>query len=323
VSRLRVGLLGGGWIARVHVAAIADAGAHLVSVCDIDRARAEAVAAEAGAAAYTDWEPMLAGERLDALWICTPPMHHRAPAEAAFAEGIPVYLEKPIARTVADGEAIVSAAAAAEVVCAVGYQWHASDLVDRARQLLAGEPPVLLLGRNFGPVAGRSWFMDPGQGGGQILERGSHHIDLQRTLAGEVAAVRVWPMGLPLGGASGSEIDDALVMELRFASGAAGTAHIAWTRDGHPGIYTTDVLAPDVTLTLELGRTPRLRGASGERLVDESGDDPVRLSIRRFFDAVSAHDRDGVACAPDDALRTLRVAAACERSLVEGVEVRI
>jgi len=323
VSRLRVGLLGGGWIARVHVPAIADAGADLVAVCDIDRSRAEAVAAESAASAHTDWQSMLADERLDALWICTPPMHHRAPAEAALTAGLHVYLEKPIARTVADGEAIASAAAAADGVCAVGYQWHASDLVDRARRLLAAEPPVLLVGRNFGPVAGRSWFMDPGQGGGQILERGSHHIDLQRTLAGDVAAVRVSPVRPPLSGASGSDIDDALVMQLRFASGAAGTVHIAWTREGQPGIYTTDVLAPDVTLTLDLGSTPRLTGRSRERQVDEGGEDPMRLSIRRFLDAVAAHDRERVACTPDDALRTLRVAAACERSLAEGVEVPV
>lgn len=321
MSGLRVGLLGSGWIARVHVPAIFESGAHLVAVCDIDRTRAEAVAAESGASAYTDWEQMLASERLDALWICTPPMHHRAPAEAALAAGLHVYLEKPIARTVADGEAIVSAAAASQVVCAVGYQWHASDLVDRTRQLLGGEPPVLLVGRNYGPVAGRPWFVDPREGGGQVLERGSHHIDLQRTLAGDVAAVRVSPVELPLGGGPGSSIDDALVMQLRFATGATGTVHIAWTRDGHPGIYATDVLAPDVTLTLELGRTPRLTGRSGERVVDESGDDPVRLSIRRFLDAVAVGDRQRVACTPDDALRTLRVAAACERSLAEGAEV--
>jgi predicted dehydrogenase len=305
----------------VHVPAIADSGADLVAVCDIDRGRAEATAAAGGAAVYTDWARMLAAERLDALWICTPPLHHRAPVEAALEAGVHVYLEKPIARTPEDGEAIVRAAAASRAVCAVGYQWHASDLLDRVRQLLAGRPPVMLVGRNFGPVAGRPWFMDPGQGGGQVLERGSHHIDLQRALAGAVAAVHVWPVRLALSGARGSDIDDALVMQLRFASGATGMVHIAWTRDGQPGVFATDVLADNITLMLELGRRPRLTGASGDLPVEEAGGDPMRLSIRRFLDAVAAQDKDLVACTPADALQTLRVAAACERSLAENVEV--
>jgi len=323
VTPLRVGLLGGGWIARVHVPAIAAAGADLVAVCDIDAERAAAAAAACGAAVHTDWRQMLAAERLDALWICTPPLLHREPAEAALAAGLHVYLEKPIARTVEDGEAIVRAAAAADAVCAVGYQWHASELVGRARELVGAGPPALLVGRNFGPVAGRPWFMDPGQGGGQILERGSHHIDLQRALAGEVEAVRVSRARPALSGMSGSEIDDALVMQLRFAAGTVGTVHIAWTRDGQPGVYATDVLADNVTLQLELGGAPRLTGMAGARRVDESGGDPVDRSIRRFLGAVASMDKDAVACTPQDALRTLRVAAACERALEDGAEVAV
>ena len=48
----------------------------------------------------------------------------------------------------------------------------------------------LMISRNLGPVAGRPWFMDRAQGGGQILERASHHIDLQQALAGRIAAVQ-------------------------------------------------------------------------------------------------------------------------------------
>ena len=72
--------------------------------------RAEAIAQPRGAHAYTRWEEMLERERLDLLWVCTPPLHHRAPVVAALADGVNVYLEKPIARTLEDAEAIVAAA---------------------------------------------------------------------------------------------------------------------------------------------------------------------------------------------------------------------
>jgi predicted dehydrogenase len=191
VAPLRAGIIGLGWIARVHVPALdAAADIELVAACDTDLERAEAIARPRGARAYTSWEEMLDREELDALWVCTPPLRHRDPTLAALASGIHVYLEKPIARTLDDAKAIVSGAQSADAVCAVGYQWHASELVEEAREALAGQRVALLLGRNYGPVAGRPWFMDRAQGGGQILERGSHHIDFQRAIAGEISAVQ-------------------------------------------------------------------------------------------------------------------------------------
>ena len=323
MSRLRVGLLGAGWIARVHAPAIEAApDAELVAVCDLDAERARAVAEPSGAAAYTSWEDMLERERPDAIWVCTPPMHHRAPAEAALALGMHVYLEKPIARDLGDGEAIAAAAASADGVCAVGYQWHASELLGRAREALGGAEPALLAGRNFGPVAGRPWFMHEAQGGGQILERGSHHIDLQRFLAGAITSVRVTAAGTGLSGEPDSGIDEAIAMELRFASGALGTVQIAWTRPGQPEVYSTDVLADGVTMQLELGPERfTLKGTSQAGRLDAAAGDPMARSIRLFLDAAAAGDAFAVACRPADALETLRVATACEASLRDGREV--
>jgi predicted dehydrogenase len=65
---------------------------------------------------------MLDRERLDAVWVCTPLLAHRDPALAALDTGVHVYLEKPIARTLRDGEAIVECARRSEAICAVGYE---------------------------------------------------------------------------------------------------------------------------------------------------------------------------------------------------------
>ena len=152
MTPLRAGIIGGGWIARVHVPAIdAAPGVELVAACDIDADRAEAIAGPRGARAYARWEEMLEREDLDVLWVCPPPLHHRAPVEAALAAGVHVYLEKPIARTLADADAIVAAAEASPAVCAVGYQWHASELLEEAREALRGQRIAMLVGRNFGP----------------------------------------------------------------------------------------------------------------------------------------------------------------------------
>jgi myo-inositol 2-dehydrogenase / D-chiro-inositol 1-dehydrogenase len=325
MTPLRVGIIGGGWIARIHVPAIdAAPGVELVAACDSAIERAEAIAGPRGARAYARWEEMLEREELDALWVCTPPLHHRAPVLAALAGGVHVYLEKPIARTMDDADAIVEAAGSSSAICAVGYQWHASELLDDVRQALDGQGVGLLLGRNFGPTAGRPWFIDQVQGGGQILERGSHHIDLQRAIAGEISAVQAMAgtVGLAQDGSPGS-IADALTLVLHFESGALGTVHAAWLKEGQPGVYGMDIMAPDVTLALELGPAHRLSGRARDADVAIERGEPMDRSIARFLDAVRARDVSQIVCRPGDARRTLAVALACERALETGARVSV
>jgi predicted dehydrogenase len=325
---LRAGMIGGGWITRVHAPAIdAAEGVDLVAACDIDRTRAEALAGPRGGRAYTTWEEMYEREQLDVVWVCTPPLHHRAPTLAALEAGIHVYLEKPIARTHADAEAIVAAAAAAPgTVCAVGYQWHATELLEDARRALEGQRAGMLIGRNFGPVSGRPWFMDRAQGGGQLLERGSHHIDLQRAIAGEISAVQATAASVRLAQSDGprGNIDDAITLLFHFASGALGCVHTAWSRDGQPELYAVDILAADATIALELGPDRfRITGRAGDRdLAGEYGE-PMHRSIAGFLGAVRANDPRGVFCPPADAFETLRVALACERALESGTVVSV
>jgi predicted dehydrogenase len=323
---LRVGVLGGGWIARVHVPAIdAVRGLELVAVCDTAIERAQAIAAPRGATAYARFEEMLEHEQLDALWVCTPPLMHRAPVEAALAGGVHVYLEKPIARMLEDADAIVAAASASTAICAVGYQYHASELLDDARALLDEQQIGLMISRNLGPVAGRPWFMDRAQGGGQILERASHHIDLQQALAGKIATVQATAGSVNLSSTdTPSGIEDAISLTLHFASGALGSVHSAWTRPGQPELYAVDVVASDATLALELGPQEfRLTGRSGGRDVACERGEPMNRSIARFLDAVSQHDQSIVACQPGEARDTLAVALACERALASGERVAV
>jgi predicted dehydrogenase len=326
VSRLAAGIIGGGWIAQRHVPAIdAAEGVELVAACDTDLARAEAIAEPRRARAYREWEEMLERELLDALWVCTPPLLHRAPAVAALESGIHVYLEKPIARTLADAEAIAAAAAQSEAICAVGYQWHASELLDVVRDAARDQSIGMLVGRNYGPVARRPWFIDPAQGGGQVLERGSHHIDLQRAIAGEIAAVEAVRGSVRLTGRrTGTGIEDVVALTFHFQSGALGSVSIAWTADGQPELYSLDVLAGDASIWLELGPQEfRARGTARGTPVYATFRDPFERSVARFLEAVRSGDRGRVFCTPDDALRTLSVALACEQALAEREAITV
>src|SRR5947209_2120961 len=125
---LRAGIIGAGWIGQRHAQTLAArADVAVIAVCDVDAGRAAQVANPSGADAFSDWREMLDSAPLDALWICTPPRAHAEPAVAALDRGLPLYLEKPIARSLDDAAQIVAAATRGNAVCAVGYQWRAVD----------------------------------------------------------------------------------------------------------------------------------------------------------------------------------------------------
>jgi predicted dehydrogenase len=323
---VRVAIVGAGWISVDHRAALRQLGESVVAVCDVDEARARELAEPIGATAYGDLEALLDDEQLDAIVVATPPMAHREGAVAVLERRIPLYLEKPIARTVDDARAIVDAADRAGVPCAVGYQWHALDLLDHVRRELAGQGLALLAGRSIGPTRARPWFLDRAQGGGNVLERGSHHIDLQRALAGEVVAVQAAPSRVLVGqrGGDRGDIEDAAALVLRFASGALGTIVVAWTPPGTPGIYALEVVAEEATFSLDLDPNFRLDGVSrGDRVAATARQHPFERSVDRFLKAVDARDPSLVFCAPADAAATLAVAIACERALATGELVEL
>ena len=336
---MRVGLIGAGAIALRHLEVLAPRDDTVVAaICDTDLARAREVAGRHGAEAYESWRAMLDDAPLDALFVCTPPLAHAEPVIAALERRLPVYVEKPLARTEEDGLAIVEAWQDSPAVCAVGYQWRSLDVVDRLRRALAGGPPGMLVSRSFGPTEGgrldlasgaagtrAAWFTDPARSGGILFELGSHDIDLQIAIAGPVRAVQAQAASgrLALAGAPQGPLRDAVSILLRFESGTLGSIQVAWTDAQVPPVYSLDVHSHEAALELVLDPVFRLHGrAGGETVEATAAEDPRISTVDRFLTAVRHGDRR-VPCSPADALHTLRVALACERAIDSGETVSI
>ena len=125
----RIAVIGAGTMGGRYAAALAGGdfpGAALAAVCDLDADRARSVAERHNAAAYADTPTMLRDARPDAVYIATPDALHREPALAVFAAGIPALIEKPLATTVEDAQAIVVAAHRAGVPAEVNFsnRWN-------------------------------------------------------------------------------------------------------------------------------------------------------------------------------------------------------
>ena len=325
---LRLGMAGAGWIAATHLEnadAIDDVS--VVAVADPDPERAKRVASAAGATAYPDWQSMLDRETLDALIVCTPPMAHRAPCLAAVDRGLHVYLEKPIARTRDDADAIIRAVEVSGAIVTVGYQYRAIEFLDELVAVAASNSLGLLTSYSVGATAGRSWFARQAEGGGQVLERASHHIDLQRAIAGEVEWVQASGTKVDLAGddrPQSSDIDDVLALTLGFRSGALGSVLVAWTSRSLPSSYTLDVVSSGAALHVELDPGFALTGVrDGAEVSLSAGTPPMQRGFERFIDAVRRGDPSRVACDVVAAAGTLDVALACERALVDGGRVPV
>src|SRR6185437_12415137 len=102
--------------------------------------RAEKLAADAGAGVASDWDTVLADPDVDVVDICVPTPLHREAAERALAAGKHVFLEKPIALTVDDADAIVDAAERSGRLFMVGLVlrfWP--EYVELQRRIASGE----------------------------------------------------------------------------------------------------------------------------------------------------------------------------------------
>jgi predicted dehydrogenase len=117
---LKVGVVGVGYLGRFHALIYSRlAGVELAGVADLDAARAEAVAAEAGCRAYADPAALLGA--VDAVSIVVPTTAHLEVARPFLQRGVHMLLEKPIAPDLAQGAEIVRLAAASGAILQIGH----------------------------------------------------------------------------------------------------------------------------------------------------------------------------------------------------------
>src|SRR5438874_1465051 len=107
MNPVRVGLVGCGRVATIHAAALKSRPeAGFVAACDASRDRAEAFAARYGVRPFTDVSTMLRDGGVEAVIVGTPHPLHSAPAVDAAEAGVDVLVEKPMAASLADCDAM-------------------------------------------------------------------------------------------------------------------------------------------------------------------------------------------------------------------------
>ena len=279
---VRVAVIGVGHLGRHHARILsALAGVELVTVVDTNRARAEEIARANGTEAAFDARDVLG--RVDAVTIAVPTERHRDVAEPFLASGVPVLVEKPMARSLAEADAMIDGAARSGTILAVGHTERFNPAVDAARPLLSG--PRFIEVHRLGTFPERSLDIDV------VFDLMIHDLDVVLSFVdAEVDAIDA--VGVPV---LTGRVDIANA-RVRFADGCiANLTASRISRDRVRKIrffQTAAYVSIDYALQkLEAyrlvkgaGQTPSIEG--GE--VPVANEEPLKRELTDFVDAIAA-----------------------------------
>jgi len=326
----RVALVGAGTMGSVHAKHWnAVPGAELVGVLD---PRTEA--ARAAGPAYADWDTLLSQTKPDIIDVCTPTPFHREYVEKAAAAGKAIFVEKPMARSLADCDAMLAAVRRAGVPAMSGHVLRYFPEYAAAKKLVdagaVGTPAAIRTARMAGfPNTGYqpNWYGAPDQSGGLVLDMILHDFDWLRWTFGPV--LRVYAKGVYNRTEFLGRLDYALVT-LRFTSGAVAHVTGSWAHPG--GFRTTLEIAGDAGLiehdsasSAPLAVSLRAKSGSGGVAVPESPmapeEDPYYQEIAAFVSALENNRPPPVTL--EDARAATEIALAALTSIDTGKVVTL
>jgi len=228
MSEHRVGIVGVGGIAGTHHQELSRLrSVTIAGITDVNPARLKERSREWNVQAYPTLPALLETE-VDAVFICTPPLTHRALAEQAAQARKHIYLEKPIALSLADADGIVAAADQAGVTLMVGFNLRYEPLrraiLERVQAGDVGDV-VLVWEEHWMYRSTPDWkqFLETGpwrktyeESGGRMSEFGSHIVNWQQAIAGPAKAVTGFARTIT----APEVVDDFNLAQFAFAEGA-------------------------------------------------------------------------------------------------------
>jgi predicted dehydrogenase len=229
----RVALFGSGWVQDFHARAVlAHPAGELVAVANWRPDSAAKLAERHGILrATTDWEALAAAPEVDAAIVATPNAFHAPQAIALLRNGKHVMVEKPMATTVAECDAMVEASEQSGASLMVAHCWRFREEVVALRdRIAAGELGEVVKTRGYGVHANwgpSGWFTQRElAGGGALVDMGVHAIDTARFLLGESVPERVCAT---LGTRYGTyEVDDDGILLISWSNGTNSIVESGW-----------------------------------------------------------------------------------------------
>ena len=297
---LRVGLVGLGSMGRNHLRVIS---AHpetvLAAVADPVAETLTAAVDQTGAQGFSDPLEMIDRADLDGVVIAAPTSNHAALALAAIERGLPVLVEKPLAATVDDAIAIVSAANKRGVRVQVGHvERYNPAVLEMGRLLRAGWLSTIyaITSRRAGPFPARIRDV------GVTVDLGTHDVDMLSWIAGE-RPIRVYAETAQRIHATHEDLTFGL---MHFPSGATGFLDVDWLTPakrrslsvvGEEGMFELDYLTQKLTFTRSNVERPQMLAGYATTFSGDVAEvpvvslEPLRAQLDEFVRVLRTGDK--------------------------------
>ena len=300
---LKIGVVGVGVMGSNHARVLSGIpGVHLVGIADPDRKQRDFVARTLGCDAFADIDGLLRC-RPDAITIAAPTHLHHDLALQCISRGIHLLVEKPIAPTVEEGHAIVSAAHRAGVTLMVGHVERFNPAVESMKRAIKGQDILSIAITRVGPFPPRMSNV------GVVIDLAVHDIDLIRWFTdSEIVEIQ------PQLSSAVAEREDIALLQFRTASGVlahintnwltpfkARTIHIA-TRDKY---LMADLLTLQVTECFGF----QADGSYSMRHLSVGYAEPLRAELLAFVEAIRSGRTPAVT--GEEGVASLEIAIRC------------
>lgn len=326
VEPLRVACIGMGWWSDVLADAMKRSSKFEIASCYTrSNEKRQAFAQKYGCVAAPSYEAILSDRNIEAIINTTPNNVHAETTRAAAAAGKHVFLDKPIANTIADARALTGACRKAGVVLALGYQrrkeshfrWIRKQIDDGVFGRLVNAEANISRDR-LGKFDLGSWrYTAEGMPGGVMLQIGIHYTDVLEYLMGPIRAVQGSVAQLVLPG----ENPDIASLILEHENGARSTLNACYASASE--YYLMNIYGKEATAYYDLHQGLRFlkRGTSISNAVPCARNDAIVEELEEFADAVRGKgepEMDG-----EKGTASLAVLLAGIRSAREGRRVEV
>ena len=304
MSEVRIAVIGAGHMgslhaAKIHALAQDEPGVELAGVADLDSERAEALGKRHGVRWATDHRPLL--ERADAAVVAVPTVAHEAVVRDCLEADLDVLIEKPIAATPEQAEALLALASERARVIQVGHlEWFNAAMRTVESQI---QRPRFVEAHRLGPFPARATDVDV------VRDLMIHDLDIVQRLVG-AEPERVEAIGVPVI----TERVDIANARLNFPSGCVANftaSRVSPTpmrkiRFFQPdGYFSIDFLEQSVVIARRVADEHGEKQIQIDRL-EIDREDALTVQLRNFLAAVAS--RHVSAGAGDEALAALRTA---------------
>ncbi len=319
---MKVGFIGTGWFAKTHAAILGEMeGIEVTAFCGTSIEKAEKEARNwSNAKGYSNVDEMLEKQKLDAVYICVPPMAHGAIEFALIDKNIPFFVEKPLGIDEQPHE-IAKRIEEKGLITSVGYHWRYKETTKMAKSLLQNRKVGMAQGFWMGNMPMVPWWRDINKSGGQFVEQTTHIVDLLRFLCGEITEVyAAYSSKIMQEKVEGTTASDVGSVTMKLQNGMVATiSNTCILKDSNK--VGLDLFTEEGIIEL---RNEHLREIKGKQILEYKEQvNPYMAENKIFLEAVKTGNPAGILSDYKDSLKTHTVTLAANQSARSGQPIRL